>query len=336
MVFPNVPDADDANAKLFHFGASCAPFCEEPLVGPCDPFAQPDGMAPAQLVQFGDVEEFPRCPVWFGRVPGQIAPESNDLANQFRQFADGDVFAAAHIDDLSAVIFLEQEDAGRGQIVDMEKFPPRFSRTPDDQLAGAILLCLVRFAQERRQNMGREQIEVIVRPVEIRRHGRDEVRAVFPRVRLAKLNPGDLGDRVGFVGGFERAGEQRRFRDRLRRVFRINAGAAKKQQFAHTRFVGRADDVVLDLQIIEQEFHRQVVVRLDPAHLGGREDNQSRFLFREKTIDLSFLSQIELGAIANEPGWQIPPAGVCGRARCRPGLDGRRRIFCQIFAQAVG
>jgi hypothetical protein len=59
-----------------------------------------------------------------------------------------------------------------------------------------------------------------------------------------------------------------------------------------------ADDVVLDLKVIEQELHRQVVVRLDPAHLRGREDDHSRLLLREKTIYIGFNSQIELGAIA--------------------------------------
>ena len=84
-------------------------------------------MAPAEIVQFGDVEEFPRRPVGFGRVPGESALESNNVANQFRQFADGDVFTAAHVDDFGAVVFLEQENASRGQIVYVQKFPPRFS-----------------------------------------------------------------------------------------------------------------------------------------------------------------------------------------------------------------
>ena len=323
VVLPNVPDADNTNPKRFHFASVLRAVLQKPFVGPFDSFAQPDGMPPTQIVQFRDVEKFPRCPVGFGRVPGQLALESNDLANQFRQFADGDVFAATHVDDLSAVIFLEQEDASRGQIVHMEKFPPRFSRAPDDHLAVALLFGFVRFAQKRRQDMGREQVEIIVRPVEIRRHGRDEIRAVFARVGLAKFDSGDLGDGVGLVGRLERAGQERSFRNRLRRVLRINAGAAEKQEFAHTRFVRRVDDVVLDLQVIEQEFHRQIVVRLDAAHFGGREDDQGRLLLREKTIDVRFISQIELGAIAeSQVGESLVPEFADERAADQASMTG--------------
>ncbi len=142
VIFPDVPDADHANAQLFHFAASGAPVLQEPFVGPRDPFAQSDGVVPAQAVQFGDIEEFARRPVGFGRVPGQVALESDDVTDQFRQFADGDVFAAADIDDFGAVIFLEQEEAGGGQIVDMEKFPARLSRAPDQHLARSFLFWL--------------------------------------------------------------------------------------------------------------------------------------------------------------------------------------------------
>jgi len=61
-----------------------------------------------------------------------------------------------------------------------------------------------------------------------------------------------------------------------------------------------ANDVVLDLQIIEQEFHWQIVVRLDATHFGSREDNNGRLLFREKPIDVGFVPQVELSAIAGD------------------------------------
>ena len=58
-----------------------------------------------------------------------------------------------------------------------------------------------------------------------------------------------------------------------------------------------ADDVVLDLQILEQELDRQIVVRLDPAHLGGRQNDKRRFFLREKTSTARSSRQIEFGAI---------------------------------------
>ena len=76
-------------------------------------------------MQFGNVEQFAWRPVGLGCIPDQVTLKSYYLADQFRQFANGNIFAATDINDLCAIIFLEQEEAGRGQIVDVKKFPPR-------------------------------------------------------------------------------------------------------------------------------------------------------------------------------------------------------------------
>ncbi len=80
--------------------------------------------------------------------------------------------------------------------------------------------------------------------------------AVFARVGLAKLDAGNLGDGVGFVRRFERTGQERALRDRLRRVLRVNAGAAEEQNFAHAVMMRGADDVVLDLEIARAKIRR--------------------------------------------------------------------------------
>ena len=67
-------------------------------------------------------------------VPGEFALESDHVADQLRQLADGDILAAPDINDLGAVIFFEEESAGRRQIVDVEKFAARLARSPDQQL----------------------------------------------------------------------------------------------------------------------------------------------------------------------------------------------------------
>ena len=68
------------------------------------------------------------------------------------------------------------------------------------------------------------QVEIVARPVEIGRHGRDEVAAVLAAIGLRQLDAGDLGDGVPLVGRLQRAGEQRVLGDRLRRELRIDAG----------------------------------------------------------------------------------------------------------------
>ena len=97
------------------------------------------------------------------------------------------------------------------------------------------------------KNVRGDQVEIVVRPVKVRRHRGDEVRAVLAAVGLAEFDARDLGDCVGLVGRLERAGKERALGNRLRRVLRINAGAAEKQKFANPRVVSSAQDIVLEL-----------------------------------------------------------------------------------------
>ena len=81
----------------------------------------------------------------------------------------------------------------------------------------------MRLAQKRGQHVRRNEIEIVVRPVKIRRHGGDEIGAVLAGISLAKFDAGNLGDGIRFVRRLEQTGEKRIFRNRLRRVLRINA-----------------------------------------------------------------------------------------------------------------
>ena len=97
------------------------------------------------------------------------------------------------------------------------------------------------------------QIIIVARPVQIGGHGGDEIAPVLPPVSLAQLDPGNLGNRIPFIGRFKRAGQQRIFRYRLRGVFRVNAGRAEKQQFAGVVAVCGFDHIRLYRKIIMQE-----------------------------------------------------------------------------------
>jgi hypothetical protein len=63
----------------------------------------------------------------------------------------------------------------------------------------------MRFAQERGQDMRCFQIEIVIGAVKIRRHHRDKIRAVFASICLAKLDPGNLGNCVSFIGWLQRS-----------------------------------------------------------------------------------------------------------------------------------
>ena len=66
----------------------------------------------------------------------------------------------------------------------------------------------MKFPDHRRQDVRALKIEIVARPVQIRRHRRDEIAAVLPAIRLAQLDAGDFGNRVRLVGRLEPAGEQ--------------------------------------------------------------------------------------------------------------------------------
>ena len=105
---------------------------------------------------------------------------------------------------------------------------------------------------------------------------------MFASVRLAKLDAGDLGNCVRFVRWLQRPAEQRAFRDGLRRKLRVNAGASEKKQFARAILVRRADDVVLNPQILEEKFDGIIVVGFDSADLRRRDDHDGWCLLRKK------------------------------------------------------
>ena len=71
---------------------------------------------------------------------------------------------------------------------------------------------LVVAPDQRRQHVRTRGREVVARTVEVRRHGRDPRPLVLTPHRLDVQDAGDLGDRVGVVGGLEVPGEQRHLR----------------------------------------------------------------------------------------------------------------------------
>lgn len=68
------------------------------------------------------------------------------------------------------------------------------------------------------------RVEIVVRPVKIRRHCGDGVEPVLDPVRLAHLDAGDLSDGVPLVSRLERAGEEGGLGDRLGGELRVYAG----------------------------------------------------------------------------------------------------------------
>src|SRR6266511_1612884 len=96
-------------------------------------------------------------------------------------------------------------------------------------------------------------MKIVAGAIKIGRHRRYEVAAVLATVALTKLDAGDLGNRIGFVGRLQRSRQQRLLGDRLGSFARIDARRAEKPMFFDTRAVRSMDDVRFDEQIVVEK-----------------------------------------------------------------------------------
>jgi hypothetical protein len=124
--------------------------------------------------------------------------------------------------------------------------------------------------------------------------------AVLAVVAFAELDAGDLGDGVGFVGGFQRAGEQGIFAHGLRCKLGVDATAAQEQEFLHANPPGFVDDVGFDHQVLVDEFRRVGVVGVDAANLGGGEVDLVGLFGFEKGAHGGLIGEVEFGVGAGD------------------------------------
>jgi hypothetical protein len=86
------------------------------------------------------------------------------------------------------------------QIVDVQELSKRRSRAPELHGLRPSFLRFVHPSHKRGDHVRVLRVEIVVRSVEVARHYREELLAMLPVVGLCQLEPGDLGDRIGFVG----------------------------------------------------------------------------------------------------------------------------------------
>ena len=170
---------------------------------------------------------------------------AHDALGELGQLADGLVVSGADVDhavgQLGGGDPLEQEHDRRGEVVDVQQLAPRAARAPQARPApsaargpsvgvGQSELGFVELADHGRQHVARAQVEVVAGAEQVGRHQREVVGAVLAVEAAAELDAGDLGDRVGAVGLLERSGQQVLLFERLRRLARVDAGAAQKDE----------------------------------------------------------------------------------------------------------
>ena len=64
---------------------------------------------------------------------------------------------------------------------------------------------------------------VIMGAIQIGRHDAAVIAAMLTVIAFTQLDPGDLGNRIGFIGGLQRTGEQGLFAHRLLGMLGVNA-----------------------------------------------------------------------------------------------------------------
>src|SRR5579871_1924613 len=89
------------------------------LIGRCNTGAQVGVRAPAELGEGRDVEELLRGSVRTTGIEAEGSREADDLTDQLRQLANGEIAAHPDIDVGLGGIVREEEDEGVGKVVDM-------------------------------------------------------------------------------------------------------------------------------------------------------------------------------------------------------------------------
>src|SRR5690606_27641610 len=118
--------------------------------------------------------------------------------------------------------------------------------------------------------------------------------------RVAKLDGGDLGDRVGAVGLLQRSSQEVLLLERLGRQLRVDAGGTEIEELAHAATVGGVDDVEAYAQVDVDEVGRVGVVGKDAAYLGGCEDDDLWPLGTEEGVGGGLVAQVELARGASD------------------------------------
>ena len=83
------------------------------------------------------------------------------------------------------------------------------------------------------------QVEIVIGAVQICRHDGDVVGAVLQVETFAHFQPCYFGNGIGFVGVFQRGGEQGGFLHGLGGFARVDAGAPQEEERSEERRVGK-------------------------------------------------------------------------------------------------
>src|SRR4030095_312497 len=169
---------------------------EEPLIRGWQTLTEADAIVPAEGMQPADVEQLSRRSIRLARVEPQRRLRMDDIPQRLSELTYREVFTGADVDVADLVVLVHQKNARIGQVIGVQELATRITGSPDGDFPLPLQFRVVKSSNQRREQVRLGEIEVVIRSVQIRRHRRNEVRAVLLSIRLAELDPGDLCDRV--------------------------------------------------------------------------------------------------------------------------------------------
>ena len=227
---------------------------------------------------------------------------------------------------VGVLVQLRYVDANGGQVIYIQEFPFGCTGSPDCDRLFSHYHCIVNSSDQRRNDMTVLRVVIVSRAVKVAWHDAAEISAVLSVIALTHLDACDLGDGVRLVGGFERAGEQVFFLDRLRAVAWVDATGAEKKQLLDAGLPCFMDHVALDHQILVDELGRVGVVGMDAAHLGSSEIDLVDALALEEGADSGLVGEVKFGMGAGDQvgvslGLQCPNDGGSNHAAMAGDVD---------------
>ena len=132
------------------------------------------------------------CPFGFDVSQTIAALVADHVGDEFCELADRDLARRAEVDRLRAVVSLRSQDEAVDAVVDVEELPGRRAVAPQHDL----VLGLDHLPDQRRDDVRRLEVEVVTRPVQIRRQQEDRIDPVLLAIRLRPDEKGLLRDAV--------------------------------------------------------------------------------------------------------------------------------------------
>lgn len=271
------------------------------LVSQSQALLQLDLGLPAQLVQAGAVHPFAGGAVGFGGVKADLAGVAHGGGHGLGYFCNGDVAAIADVDVaahgagvglIGGGVKVHDKDAGGGHVVYIQKLAFGCACAPDGHLGCAAGLCLMKAANECGDDVAVVGVVVVARAVEVGGHDAAVVSAVLAVVRLAEFDAGYFGHGIGFVGGFQGAGEQGRFGHGLGGKAGVDAAGAQEQELLHAVLVCGLNEVGLHHEVLVDEVCRVGVVGIDATYFGRGQIHLSGALSSKKGLDGGLVAEV--------------------------------------------